>query len=255
MTASHAQKHHNKTLGFAVWAAYLLLLLLLLTLASLAARWGWAEILVAEPRNVMDHWKTGQAMPSDEELKRLGNLLKRAQSLNSQNADIAFDQGRFAEWRAQQHPLWSKEAQSRRKIAIEYFREAISLRPSWGLAWVNLANSLVLNQQLYSGGIEALEKAAVLAPLEENVQQRVIWLGLSQWRYMNDDLRWRVRGIIEHALTFHSYVAISAIVSFRLDNEFEDLVIDDADRKIFNRKIGKRKILDDRKRMPANNAK
>ncbi len=248
MTASHVQKHHNKRLGFAVWAACLLLLLLLLTLASLAARWGWAEVLVAEPRNVMDHWKTGQAMPSDEELKRLGNLLKRAQSLNSQNADIAFDQGRFAEWRAQQHPLWSKEAQSRRKIAIEYFREAISLRPSWGLAWVNLANSLVLNQQLYSGGIEALEKAAVLAPLEGNVQQRAVWLGLSQWRHVDDDLRMRLRGILERALKIRPYVVIKAIVDFRLEKDLDDLLASNKDQELLNKMLAKRKQSGIRKR-------
>ena len=241
MSASHAQKHHKKTLGFTAWAVHLLLLALMLILAIWATRWGWAEVLVAEPHNVMDHWRTGQPMPSDEELDRLGKLLEKAQSLNSQNADIAFDRGRFAEWKAQKHPLWTEEAHQYRKEAIEYFREAISLRPSWGLAWVNLANSLVLNQQLYSGGMEALEKAAVLAPLESNVQQRVIWLGLSQWKHADGDLRMRLRGILERNLKVRPYVVIKAIVDFHLEKDLDDLVTGNKDQELLNKMLAKQK--------------
>ncbi|MCF6354843.1 MAG: hypothetical protein L3J26_07030 [Candidatus Polarisedimenticolaceae bacterium] len=248
MTASHTKKQHNKTLGFTAWAVHLLLLALMLMLAVWAARWGWAEVLVAEPRNVMDRWKTGQVMPADEELDRLGKLLERAQSLNSKNADIAFDQGRFAEWLASQHPLWSKEAQSRREVAIGYFREAISLRPSWGLAWINLANSLVLNQQLYSGGMDALEKAAVLAPLESDVQQRVVWLGLSQWKHADDDLRVRLKNILESILNVRSYVVVKAIADFRLEKELGNLLVSDEDQELLNKMLAKRKYISSRKR-------
>ena len=200
----------------------------MLTLAIWAARWGWAEVLIAEPRNVMDNWKTGQAMPSNEELDRLGNLLERAQSLNSQSADIAFDRGRFAEWRAQKYPLWAKEAHKHREEAIGYFKNALNARPSWGMTWVHLANSLILNQQLYSGGMEALEKATVLAPLEIPVQQRVIWLAFSQWKIMDNESRGRVRGIVENALVYRQHnLIIKAVADFGLESEFSALLIDE----------------------------
>ncbi len=248
MSVTQAQEDNKRSLGVVWWLSHLLLLALMISLAIWAARWGWAEVLVAEPRDVMSRWKTGQPMPSVEEMNRLDDLLLRAQSLNENDADIAFDQGRFAEWRASRYPLWSKEAHSHREAAIEYFREAISLRSSWGLAWVNLANSLVLNQQLYLGGMDALEKAAILAPAEGDVQQRIIWLGLSQWRHADDELRVRLRDILESILKVQSYVVVQTIVDFRLEKELGDLAVSDEDQELLNNMLSKRKAIDSRKR-------
>jgi len=228
MPVSQTQEANKKALGLMGWASHLLLLILMLSLAVWAARWGWAEVLVAEPRNVMDTWRTGRTMPPDEELDRLNGLLARANSLNSKNADIAFDQGRFAEWRAQKYPLWTDAAYKYREEAISHFKRALDIRPSSGMLWVHLANSQVLNRQLYSGGMDALEKASILAPLEIPVQQRVIWLGFSQWKVMDDELRGRVREIIEDALVYHQHdLVVKAMVDFELENEFADLLADE----------------------------
>jgi len=241
MPAPQTQEDNKRVLGLRSWISCLLLLTLMLTLAIWAARWGWAEVLVAEPRNVMDTWKTGRTMPSDEELDRLNDLLVRASSLNSKNADIAFDQGRFAEWRAQKYPVWTETAYKHREEAINHFKRALDIRPSSGMLWVHLANSLVLNRQLYSGGMDALEKASVLAPLEVPVQQRVIWLGLSQWNVMDDEFRSRVRGIIENAMKFYQLGLVAkAVVDFRLEDEFTDLFVSGYQQHLLQRALAVR---------------
>lgn len=241
MSAIQAQDHSKTTLGFAGCVTHVLLLVLIIFLAAWAFRWGWAEVLVAQPRSIMNSWSEGKPIPSEEEMDRLGRLLAKAQSLNKQNADIAFDRGRFAEWRAQQYPLWTNEAHKYREEAIRYFQEALNLRPTWGMAWAHLANSLVLNQQLYSGGMDALEKASVLAPLEIPVQQRLIWLGLSQWKQMDDELQARMRNIIENALEYHQQnLVIKAVVDFKLEKELADLFVGEHLQKSLQRALAVR---------------
>ncbi|VAX07323.1 hypothetical protein MNBD_GAMMA26-2624 [hydrothermal vent metagenome] len=241
MFTSPIQAGNKSAIGLVGWVSQLLLLALLMSLAIWAARWGWAEVLAAEPRDVMERWKSGQAMPSDEELGRLDDLLARAQALNSQNADIAFDQGRFSEWMAAQYPLWTEKAHKHRGEAIEKFRRALDLRPTWGLAWVHLANSLILNQQLYAGGLDALEKAAVMAPLEAPVQQRVIWLGLSQWQVMDDELRGRMRSVVAAAFEHQQRLTIKIIVDFKLENEIAALFVGERLQLLLHKELMKRK--------------
>ncbi|HEC15578.1 MAG TPA: hypothetical protein ENI99_03255 [Sedimenticola sp.] len=243
MSAIQAQDHSKTTLGFAGCVTHVLLLVLIIFLAAWAFRWGWAEVLVAQPRSIMNSWSEGKPIPSEEEMDRLGRLLAKAQSLNKQNADIAFDRGRFAEWQAMQYPLWTELAHKHREEAIQHFREAIDIRPSWGMAWVHLANSLILNQQLYSGGIDALEKASVLAPLEGAVQQRVIWLGLSQWRHVDIEQRYLLRGIIENALWYQRRLVKKAIVDFKLEEELADMLALDRNRETLKQNLDKRKRL------------
>ena len=109
------------------------------------------------------------------------------------------------------------------------------------MAWVHLANSLVLNQQLHSGGMDALEKASILAPLEKPVQQRVIWLGFSQWKVMDDELRGRMRNIVEDALVFNQHImVIKAVVDFKLEKELADLFVDELHQKLLKNKLAER---------------
>jgi len=226
------------------WLIYLLPLLVLILLLGWVCRWGWVEVLAVGPRMKIELWQQRKLHPTVQELADVQKQLATAQSWNGINADIAFERGLVAEWQALQTPVWTKPAHEYRNQAIGHFKKALELRPSWGMAWVHLANSLVLNKQLYSGAMEALEKASIVAPLESGVQQRIIWLGLSQWRHLDDERRRRMYKIMEYAKQSSSTVVIKAIVDFRLEKEFVDLLISPDDQEIMQHYLERRERFD-----------
>ena len=230
------------------WVFYLLSLTVLIMLLGWACRWGWAEVLAVGPRMKIELWQQQKLQPTVQELAEVQEQLASAQSWNGMSADIAFERGLVAEWQALQTPVWSASTHDYRNQAIEYFKKALDLRPSWGMAWVHLANSLVLNRQLYSGAMNALEKASILAPLEKGVQQRIIWLGLSQWSHLNEEQRRQLHKIVEYAMRPRSNVAIKAIVDFRLEKEFTRLLSGVQDHKVLQRYLKKRERLDKARR-------
>lgn len=88
-----------------------------------------------------------------------------------------------------------------------------------------------------------MEKASVLAPLEGAVQQRVIWLGLSQWRHVDIEQRYLLRGIIENALWYQRRLVKKAIVDFKLEEELADMLALDRNRETLKQNLDKRKRL------------
>lgn len=172
-----------------------------LTLVTWAAVWGWAELLVAGPRQAMARWEQSGVVDDGDDWARAWTRLERARRLNPYSADYTADLGRLHEWRAFQQRLSPQDAHAQRQLATSYYQSTLRLRPTWGMAWARLAYSNAAQTGSMNGkSFAALEKAVEFAPWESDVQRTVIWLGITRWDEMPKQLQDQVKGMVRRVL-------------------------------------------------------
>ena len=87
-----------------------------------------------------------------------------------------------------------------RREAYTHYKKAISLRPTWPYAWVNLALVKYRLGETDDEFYYALHKADELGPWEPGVQRVIVDIGLHYWNSLSSDERKFVLNIIEKSL-------------------------------------------------------
>jgi hypothetical protein len=162
--------------------------------------WTWAEVASLEPNYAMAKWKMGEKEWRKEEWESSLKKARMAHRLNPINADFVSDLAALYEWRALQYPVWDKTSRENRSQSIGFYEQAITMRPSWGLNWASLAQGRLYNQQLDQETTTALDKAIILGAWEPIVQEKVMLVGMSAWKYLNSDVRQNIQLTINRAL-------------------------------------------------------
>lgn len=168
--------------------------------AIFSASAGVANLYAEKSRGHISAWEKDGIVSSESSWKEANGKMKVATSLAPFDADYSFDMGRLYEWDALRHEIWEKKAKDSRSVAIEWYKRAITGRPSFGLAWANLAQSKVLNQEIDDETIGALELAMIYGPWEPVLQQKVIWVGMAIWFQLPEPLKSKLTVSISRAL-------------------------------------------------------
>ncbi len=171
-----------------------------LALVAWAAAWGWADLRALGPRQAMAGWERQGYVDDGYDWEGAVTRVESARGLNPVSADYVMELARLYEWRAFQQRLTPELAQAHRVRAMTYYQEALRLRPSWGAAWAELAQSRVLSDKGMDETLAALERATVFGPWDSEVHRRVIWIGISRWERLPDGARRQVRQVIQRAL-------------------------------------------------------
>lgn len=203
-------------------------LVILFFLLYWSARFMWADIQAIPARNAIIKWEKALNI-DDNEWQMVSVRLHAAFELNSLSADYAMDLGRLYEWQALQKRRWTKHAHHHRELAIQYFRTATQLRPSWGFAWAHLAQSKIINQELDKETIAALEKAMVLAPWEIGVQKKVISVGFVIWNNLSKELQEQISRELERAIQLQPRAMIELATKQGWVKHIEPLLSDERD--------------------------
>ena len=169
--------------------AYFIAAILVLGLAGVAAVRGWAEVLALAPRQLMEGWAKQAKVDDPAQLDMVSRALTKAAEIKSSDADLQFDLALLAVWQAARYPVWSSAGRAYRGQAIEGYLKAIERRPTWGLAWVALAQQRVRDGRDSQSAVDALEKATVFSPWEREVQRRAVWLGAELWPHLDPRTR------------------------------------------------------------------
>lgn len=177
------------------------LALTVLFAAVLAASWGVAELVVKQPRYLMQQWEQGKRDRTPADWQAAVEAMRLALRLNPDNPDYYFELGRLYEWRALEKPLWTEHAREYRAQAIGYYRKAVQQRPVWALAWIHLAMNKTMNRELDDEAKAALEHAATYGPWEYGVHRQIIWLGLATWNHLPASTQQKITAVIEQSLT------------------------------------------------------
>ncbi|WP_126455607.1 hypothetical protein [Sulfuriflexus mobilis] len=176
------------------------LALSMLFAALLAMSWGGAELVVKQPRYLMQQWEQGKRDKTTEDWQAAVEAMRLALRLNPDNPDYNYELGRLYAWRALEKPLWTEHARKYRAQAIGYYRKAVRQRPVWSLAWIQLAMNKTLNQELDDEAKAALEHAITYGPWEYGVHRQIIWLGLASWDHLPASTQQKITAVIEQSL-------------------------------------------------------
>ncbi len=159
---------------------------LALSLACIALGLGVADLASVSANVWMREWEGRGNIDQPKQWDLAYSRLRLARRLNPLSADYSAGLGHLMEWRSWRHSPESAGFVIARRHAGQFYAEAIARRPSWGFAWANYAENLLLSGDRGQAFLDALGKAIVLAPWEPGVQRKVAWMGMATWRDLPD---------------------------------------------------------------------
>lgn len=219
-----------------VFLPFLALSLILIVVALFAAKNMYVAALTIEPKQAMARWSCNGKIDDLVNWEVQKTKLEKANKLFSLDADIVSDLGRMHEFRALDYAVWKPEAKSNRETAISYYRDATQYRPTWAMAWLNLAQAKIMNQQSDDEAFDAIRAGFRFGSWQEKVQQRLLWLSVGIWPVLPDDIKMKVRNIVIKTLNQNYRVEMLVAMALRFNwiAELESLVTNSEHLLIIN---------------------
>lgn len=188
-----------------------------LAVVFFASRNMYASMLSVQPLMALDKWSCQGGMTEPEQWQLHLDNLTLASKLIGRDANIESDLGRLYEFKALEHPAWNKEAKENRQLAIARYRKATQIRPTWALAWLNLAQAKVLVQESDDEAFNAMRKAFEYGKWQEKVQHRLLWLTMGIWDVLPEDLRANVKQVVSKTLAQNYRVETLIVLALRFN--------------------------------------
>lgn len=166
--------------------------------AVLALAWSWADLTVSAARAPENPKRLARMTP--ERWRNAFDRLYQARALDPLNGRYAAELGRHHAWLAWRSGGVPEAARSYRQRSRAAYAEAISHRPSWGYAWANYAETLLLEGDAGSRTALALERALALAPWETRTQLKSLLVAFSIWDALSEGQRAETVATLRRAL-------------------------------------------------------
>jgi hypothetical protein len=208
--------------------------------AAWAAAWGYASLQARAADEAMARWESSHAVGSEAELDWVERRLRRATRIDPFDADFAAALGRAYDWQASTQPPYTRDARRNRGKAIDWYRKAVTLRPSWGFAWIHLAQAKVADQEFDAEAIAALDNAMRFGPWEAGTQRRALRLGVLLWDRLPGRVRKRVGELLVNAVQVQSREVIDLLVPLGWGERIRPLLHRPADIHYFESVAGPR---------------
>lgn len=172
-------------------------LVLLFFLASLALRWGLADIYAFDARSRFQSRLGPKAGPAEADWQAAEQSLRRALALEPDHPDHLDLMARLLELRAMNDGMGKEERVEARQQALADYRQAVALRPAWPYSWAGLMQAKLMAGEIDGEMRRALRQAVELGPWEPAVQLMVAEAGFSAWKHLDAGLR---RQVIDNAV-------------------------------------------------------
>jgi len=216
------------------------LALLAVIVAAWGAACGYANQQARVADDIMARWESSHAVGGESERAWVERHLLRATRIDPFDADFAAALGRAYDWQASTQPPYTRYARRYRGKAIGWYRRAVTLRPSWGFAWVHLAQAKVANQELDAEAISALDNAMRFGPWEAGTQRKALRLGVLLWDSLPGPVRIRVGELLVNAVRLQSRAVIDLLVPLGWGEHVRPLLQHPADIRYFEAMAGPR---------------
>lgn len=168
-------------LGVALLALWLIYLSLRMLLAALAE--GHTE-------HYLSHWQRQAREPAAQPWQAALTTAQRAVDSYPVRSGRYLDRlGQVQAWRHMQHPLGDPQAAESRNAALQAYREALRVRPSWPNTWARLAHIHYALGNTGADFAQALEQANRLGPYRPAVQEELAGIGLRTWPQLSSSQR------------------------------------------------------------------
>lgn len=204
---------------------------------------GFAAVLRLPAAYTIDRWECVGAIDDPRAWPDLQRLLVGAMLLAPDDADTVNDLGRLYEWQARNFPVWYPAAHDARAKAVGYYRDATERRPTWAAAWLNFAQSKILNGDLDEEALSALQNAWWLGRWQPEIEKRLVWLNIGLWPFisgqMQEETRSHIGIMLDRGRGFGLFVA--AAVRFDWIPHLRELIKDPEQRAYLDRVAGQSK--------------
>lgn len=174
-------------------------------LAVWSAALVYSDLAMSYPRTVVAGWEQGAPMLEYTQQRSLLRRMGHAIAVNPMSGRERMDLGRFFAWHAARQRIGSPRAKFYQRLAADRFAEAVLARPTWGYAWVLLAEQWSAIGQPDERVLHALRRAVQLAPREPGVQLKSLWLGLGNWRGIDVSMRQQLADSLQRLTARRAY--------------------------------------------------
>lgn len=186
---------HNRAHRYALskpmqWGLCLVVLGLSLASVLLGSRLLMAGLHQYRASVFLSDWEKKRQAPSDAAWQAAEQAMQEAQGwYPAPNADYAEQLGYMWQWRAYDANPTMAHSQDYQQQAIQAFRQATQLRPSWPYAWSGLAYAKLVAGEHDQEFSRAMQQAVHYGPSRIGVNRRVAEIGLISWPHMDLELR------------------------------------------------------------------
>ena len=165
-------------------------LLLAVPLAVAAALMVPAGISSYQAQAFVAHWQKSGEEPSPQAYDIAHGAAQRSVDLYPSANGLYLDQlGVVEQWKAFRHSFADPKAADSRRAALENFRLAVTARPTWPSAWINLAWAKAYLMEFDDEFDHALQQAAHLGPWRIGINRSLSELGFISWGYLTPQQR------------------------------------------------------------------
>jgi len=182
----------------------------------LSAKWGVAAISHSLAMNHLETWQEKHKTPSLQSWQWSYDALLLASKLDANNAEYQNDLGRFYDFSTAMMQGVNQSKDSLQHQAIDAFRLATSLNPSWAIAWANLALMKhkvgEMDGEFTLSANQALRLGAALAPVQIMMSE----VAVAGWSELSVALRLTMLDNIHHVLqSRHGYKLIKTMKTYQ----------------------------------------
>lgn len=166
-------------------------MLLLVYFIYVAYHQGVANVYSKIAQNVMETWGAGQQVISDSNWNIAHESLTQALNHSPNNPEYLALMGSLYEWRVVGNELDLTEAAKNYEKALDYYQQALQLRPAFSFYWANVA---VIKSRLGiidNAFFTTVNRAIVLGSWEPGVQLKIADALLNVW-YLLDEKSWKM---------------------------------------------------------------
>ncbi len=163
---------------------------------------GWADLLALQGRVTLLAWDTGaQRLKLNEaDWQQAQSRLERALALTPGDAGLTEDLGRLHEIRTQRLPATSPAVPAELKLALDYLRRSLRVRPTSPYTWANIAIVKSRQGALDAEFQQAIARAALLGPWEPDVQLALADIGFRNWKQLPATTRATIQANLQRGL-------------------------------------------------------
>ncbi len=170
----------------------LLLMVLVLSISSLVlgSRVLLASLNQYRAGSFLSHWEQQRHAPSDKAWEVAAQAMHSAiGSYPAKNSSYAEQLGYMWQWRAYGADSEQASTKDYQQQAINQFRQATDIRPSWPYAWSGLAYAKLVAGEHDQEFIHSMRQAAYYGPSRIGVNRRLAEIGLISWPKLDQELR------------------------------------------------------------------
>lgn len=200
------------------------IVLLLMVGISMGWRGFRADLLSEQVDTVLTFWEQTGRVGSQEEWQFAMDLLTKARALRD-TPDYLHMQALLDEWRLfiVDTPVTSMDTDiAYRKEAIDSYRRALLLRPTWPETWAQIARLKAYLREFDEDFYEALRQALVKGQWEQRVQILMIdilglsWFGLDEDSQVRDELLGNVQSTLGNSRASHAGMGITILRNYQM---------------------------------------